>query len=98
MTRVQRNQGFAILTSLTYDSNQGASDPQLKKTSGHMAEKQAATNAATKIRISQVKCDLQAGPVRFVAQLSDSATSSGVKAIWRNETGDAAYTGPQVSA
>lgn len=61
-----------------------------------MATGKATPDAVKKIRVTQVICDLQAGPLRCVAQLSAGATLAQPKAVWRNEVGIAAYTPQQV--
>jgi hypothetical protein len=60
-----------------------------------MANKQATPETVLSIRVSQIKCDLQAGPSRRIARLAAGGPVKSIKAIWRNEVGRAAFTPPR---
>ncbi len=57
-----------------------------------MTTSQDTPDAVTKIRVTQIVCDLQAGPLRCVAELAYGKSSTQPKAIWRNEIGGAVFT------
>ncbi|KIN60990.1 hypothetical protein Z945_1973 [Sulfitobacter noctilucae] len=57
-----------------------------------MADRQIPPETVTVIHITSALCDVQAGPLRCVVELSSTPASEGLKAIWRNEVGSAAYT------
>lgn len=62
-----------------------------------MAVKQTSPRVADPIRVSEVICDFQAGALRCVARLSPKEQTQGVKAIWRNEIGQAKFTPQRAS-